>query len=320
MKPAVAVVPAPAEEYDEFVAVPVDSPCSLPSVTAQVLEGKPPASCYVVGSVPVEFSDGESEEHFGGVDSQELSSPRPQDSSEEHFGGVDSQELSSPRSQGSVVPCPPRDTPWDAPGRCQSIKQVRRWSNRTLLANAERPLMTLSDFSQKGDSFVVSRLMSCASTVLHLTIGLVPGGCPDHRAKVLRISAKLLSAGFCALCGYRSYMTAGYEKWSHTLYAMEAVAFFLLLATVSSSDAFRELMQVGIPEMQKTLGSRLQASLKFDLLPIGVYLVILLLCFVVLVQLHPKSIAHPYPISSAIQRLGWAFVLLRLNRSMMILG
>ncbi|CAE7843315.1 unnamed protein product [Symbiodinium microadriaticum] len=296
--PAVAVVPAPAEEYDEFVAVPVDSPCSLPSVTAQVLEGKPPASCYVVGSVPVEFSDGESEEHFGGVDSQ---------------------ELSSPRSQGSVVPCPPRDTPWDAPGRCQSIKQVRRWSNRTLLANAERPLMTLSDFSQKGDSFVVSRLMSCASTVLHLTIGLVPGGCPDHRAKVLRISAKLLSAGFCALCGYRSYMTAGYEKWSHTLYAMEAVAFFLLLATVSSSDAFRELMQVGIPEMQKTLGSRLQASLKFDLLPIGVYLVILLLCFVVLVQLHPKSIAHPYPISSAIQRLGWAFVLLRLNRSMMIL-
>ncbi|CAE7809608.1 unnamed protein product [Symbiodinium sp. CCMP2456] len=114
-------------------------------------------------------------------------------------------------------------------------------------------------------------------------------------------------------------MTVGYEKWSHTLYALEAVVFFLLLATVSSSDDFRELMQERIPEMQKTLGSRLQTSLKFDLLPLGVYLVICLLCFVFLVQLHPGSIAHPFPISLALQRLGWAFVLLRLNRSMVIL-
>mmetsp|Transcript_66389 Transcript_66389/g.155607 ORF Transcript_66389/g.155607 Transcript_66389/m.155607 type:complete len:484 (-) Transcript_66389:203-1654(-) len=295
MKPAVAVVPAPADEYE--VAVPVDIPCSLPSGTPQ---GTRPVSCGV-GSGPLQSSDSESEEHFGNIDSQ---------------------ELSSPRSRDSPVTCPRRGTPPDAVEKGQSMKQLRHVSNHDLVANPGLSMIALSDFSQERDiksCFAVSRLMSLASILLHLTIGLVPAGCRGHWTKVLRISTKLLSAVFCLLCGYRSYMTTGYEKWSHTLYAMEAVAFFLLLATVCSSDAFRELMQERLPEMQRTLDSRLQASLKLDLLPICVYLLIGLACFVALSQLHPGSVFHSYPISSAIQRVAWAFALLRLNRSMTIL-
>ncbi|CAE7029618.1 unnamed protein product [Symbiodinium sp. CCMP2592] len=298
-RPAVAVVPAPAEEHDAWVAGPVDSPCPLPS---EIPQGPRPVS-YGVGSVPRQSSDSESEEYLGNVESQELSSPGSRDSV-------------------MPMPTPRRGAPPDAVNSCQSIKQFRRISNRDLVANPVLPTISVPEDSQERDSkssFALARLMSLATTLLHLPLGLVPAGCAGHWTKVLRISAKLLSAAFCVLCGYRSYMTTGYEKWSHTVYAMEAVAFFLLLATVCSSDPFRELMQRKLPEMQKTLDSRLQASLKLDLLPICVYLIICLMCFVVLSKVHTGSVSHSYPVSSAIQRVAWAFVLLRLSRSMTIL-
>ncbi|CAE7237347.1 unnamed protein product [Symbiodinium sp. CCMP2592] len=227
----------------------------------------------------------------------------------------------------------PSSMPWgevqssycaDAAHKCSSIEQVRAATECDLLARAVELLCF--EVSRSGDDeicCVADRFTASVSGLLHFPIGLAPVGWVGYWRKVFLNFAKLLSATMCAMAVYRVLMTTGFEQWSHTLHAMEAFSFLALLMTVSSSDGFRELMTERLPEVQERLDSAMRASLKWDLLPVSACFCVWLVCFIVRIRLcileGSEIFAHAFPLSSAVQRTAWAFALLRLSRSMIVL-